>query len=116
MANVLIVGASNGVEVRSATNDGLMVGANGGDGVDIWNAAQHGLYVRNAGQHGLHILSAAQNGIDIDNVGTYAVNAADGMNYFAGDTGIGTANPTTRLHVVDSINGAASAPNHATRD
>jgi hypothetical protein len=107
-------GLANGVEVRSANNDGLMVGANGGDGVDIWNAGENGLYVRNAGGHGVFVNSATGNGIDIDNVGAYGIHVSDSAadNYFAGDTGIGTSAPTNRLHVRDSINGAASVPNH----
>lgn len=102
----------NGIEVRSASNDGLMVGANGGDGVDIWNAGTHGLFVRNSGQHGLYIQNAGQNGVDIDLVGDYGINVADGRNYLADDTGIGTDNPTNRLHVRDSISAAASTGNH----
>jgi hypothetical protein len=102
------------VEIRSAANDGLMVGANGGDGVDIWNAAENGLYVRVAGNHGLRINSVAQNGIDIVNVGAYGIHIADSDadNFFAGDTGIGVSSPTNRLHVRDSISAAASAGNH----
>lgn len=105
-------GASNGVEIRSAANDGLMVGASGGDGIDIWNSAGNGLYVRLVHNHGVLVQNALQDGIHIMNVGGYAINAADGINTFAEDTGIGVANPSHRLHVVDDPNGAASTANH----
>ena len=106
--------SANGVEIRSASNDGLMVGANGGDGVDILNAGGNGVRIGSAGGHGLFVSSSSQNGIDIDNVGAYGIHISDTAadNYFAGDTGIGTSLPTNRLHVRDSINGAASVSNH----
>jgi hypothetical protein len=87
-------GNDNGVEVRSAAGDGLFVRATGGHGVQVYDADGRGLYVRGAGSHGVYVEDAA----------------AD--NYFAGDTGIGVSSPTHRLHVVDSISGAASTANH----
>jgi hypothetical protein len=97
-----ISGASNGIEVRSAEDDGIMIGSNGGDGLDVWNANQNGVYIRNAGGDGLRIL----------NVGDHGIYVANGSNYLSEDTGIGTDSPLTRLHVVDSISGSASEPNH----
>jgi len=105
-------GTANAIEVRSTSGDGLMVGANGEDGVDIWNAGQNGLYVRGAGSDGLRILNAGQDGIYIGTVGNYGIRVTDGINYLAGDTGIGVSSPTHRLEVADSVNGAASTANH----
>jgi hypothetical protein len=102
----------NGVEISSAQNDGIMVGGTGGDGLDVRQADENGVFIRYAYWDGIRIFNAGLNGLYIGDVGDYGIAVTDGRNYLAGDTGIGTYTPLTRLHVVDSIDGAASTENH----